>query len=478
MSRVLGIDIGTHGAKTALMDGDGRVIDIESMSYPIQYPQVGWAEQDPEDWWTAIATTIRGLAVRQELKDVSALSLSTQGGVTILLDRDFKPLYPAVSWLDSRAEEISPLIGDQIGPEEVYRLTGLQPKGHLNFSVIIWFREKRPEIFGNTSRFASAVDFLNHRLTGEFVIDLSNLALNALVDLERRDYSDRLLEIAGIPRDCLPKIAPSGMKIGTLTSRAAEDLGLPTGVQVVSGAHDQYCSSVGVGAVDSGVCVLSAGTAWVLLATTDRLLYDIESRTTPGIHVVENRYGLLTSLPAGGASLDWFRKVFREGEPAEMMDDLAEKAETGSSGLIFIPQSGSASGKGAFLGIDSAHGQPHFARAVMEGIALGNQEHLLRIDGMGLNIREITMIGGGASSRIWPGIVADMSGLPVFIPDQREAACAGAGVLALAGTGEFGSIEDAARLMRPAGRSVAPDGDNTQHYSEILKRFRTFSSKL
>ena len=471
MDCVLGIDVGTNAAKTGLFDISGSLIAIESRRYPIAYPMEGWAEQNPEHWWRAITETVRAVTERhQAARKVRAIGLSTQGGVTLLLDERFQALYPAVSWLDVRALEIVPTLRRQISVDEIYRLCGFPSLGRQNFSQIVWFREKRRDLYRKTAYFGSVVDYLNQRLTGRFAVDISNLAHNSLFDMNGRDYSQRLLDIAGLSRAQLPQIVPSGRPGGALAADAAAQLGLPPGAVVVSGAHDQYCASIGAGAVEVGDCVLSAGTAWALLATAGTLFYDHQHRLYPGIHALEGKFGLMAAVSAGGNSLAWFRDVFARDSHFSDLDQIAMKGDIGSDGLAFIPQFFSKSGKGAFVGIDTVHGLSHFARAVMEGVAVFNQLSLKRMTDLGLSINRLIMIGGGAGSALWPQIVADMAQQPVILPEQMEAPCAGAAALALAGAEVCSSVEEASRRVSTAGRSVKPDAGRSALCERLVEK--------
>ena len=433
MDLVIGIDVGTNGTRAGLFDTSGRRIAIARESYRLDFPRVGWAEQDPEDWWRALVSTTRSLVAGMSAHDrILSLSLSTQGGVTVLLDETGRTLYPAVSWLDTRPAEIREDIEKEVSASTLYGLCGLPAVRGLNFAQIFWFREKRPDLFRKTARFASTVDYLNERLSGRFVIDVSNLALNALLDISRKDYAEKLLSVLGVSHERLPAVLPSGRPVGRLTPKAAEELNLAPDVLVVSGAHDQYCASVGIGAVRPGQALISAGTAWVLLVTSDRIVYDPDQLVIPGHHALEDRTGLMATVSAGGNSLEWFKDHFAGDSSLADLDAAAAEVMPGAEGLVFLPQSRTASGRGAFIGIDASHGAAHFARAVMEGVALCNQDNLDRIRALGRDVESLTMIGGGAASSLWPCIVADAAGCPVFVADQVDAACRGAGILALA----------------------------------------------
>ncbi len=480
MKYLLGIDIGTTGTKSALFSVDGNLVDISYKGYELSYPHEGWVEQDPEDWWRALIDTVRDIIARNESgKDVVAMSLSTQGGALVLLDDNFNSICPSVSWLDTRANETTELLLQRISIEELYRMSGWSIINGLNFPVIFWFKERRPELYKNARFFASTIDYINYLLTGRFVIDYSNLALTMFMDLKRKDISDSALHIDGIDRSNVPEILPSGQVIGKLTEEAAKELGLSPDVIVVSGAHDQYCANIGAGAVESGDCVLSTGTAWVLLATCDRLYFDERSLSSssitqsifPGIHPIEGKYGLMTSVPFGGNSLKWFRDVMKPGTSYEQLDRKAAEAACGSDNLMFIPISSSGSGKGAFLGIDGMHKDFHFIRAVMEGVSFVNRKHLEMIRNAGVQVKDLIMIGGGAKSRLWPQIVADVCNVKVSLPAMSEAACAGAAVLAGTGSGVFSSIEEACKKVTKEKSFIVPNRMNVDVYKALYRKF-------
>ncbi|MBN2323572.1 MAG: hypothetical protein JXQ30_07555 [Spirochaetes bacterium] len=473
MDHLLGIDVGTTGTKSALFTEDGRFVDIEYRAYPISYPEKGWAEQDPEDWWNALCGTVRAVVKRNDAAEtVRSLSLSTQGGCLVLLDGRFSPVYSAVSWMDRRAGETSKMLLREIGMNELYKTCGWPVADSLPFPTICWFKQKRPGIFKKARYFASTIDYLNYLLTGRFAIDYTNLALTGFLDLGKRGFSERTVEIAGITKDNLPEIVPSGTVVGGLTAKAAKKLGLPANVPVVSGAHDRYCESIGAGAINAGDCVLGAGTSWVLLAAASRLCFH-KARPDekgflrsifPGLHPIEGLYGLMTVIPHGGNSLKWFRDVLRPESSFELLNGEASGIRAGSDGLMFFPISSSKSGKGAFLHIDGIHTRAHFTRAVYEGVAFMNRVQLDLFRQAGSTVRKLTMIGGGTKSSLWPGIVADVGDIPVEVPEKKEAACAGAWVLAAFGCGLCRTIREGSGLVGGEKTLIEPVKANAEIY--------------
>ena len=478
MRHILGIDVGTTGTKCALFNEQGDLCDLESLEYGLSYPMNGWVEQDPADWWGALCETVRAVLSRSgAAQTVTGLSLSTQGGALVLLDDAFEPLYPAVSWLDRRAEEIAGEIEKKISRQELYRMCGWPLLGQLGFPTVCWFRERRPDLFKKASYFASTVDYINRRLTGKFVIDCSNLALLEFLDIGRRGWSDKLMEIAGIGERNVPPVAETGTLLGQLTPEAAEDLGLPEKVKVISGAHDQYCAALGAGAIRPGQCVLSCGTAWVLVLASERIVADDRMLIYPGLHVPDGLFGLMTSVQSGGNALTWFRDGFLPGEEYEALSGRAAGVEPGSGGMLFIPKGVTRSGKASFLEFDTAHTPDHFVRSVMEGVAFANRERLDAFRDLGLDIKSLVMIGGGARSPVWPHIVADITGLPVSVPEQSESACAGAAMIAGKGTGLYGSYDEAcSRFLRDA-KTIEPDGKNREVYDALYARYSSFLEK-
>jgi len=472
MKSLLGIDIGTTAAKCALFGIDGHLIDVEYKGYSITYPREGWAEQNPEDWWNALVDTVKKVISRNKSKtNVTAMSLSTQGGCLVLLDDYFQPVYNAVSWLDHRARENIDYIQREISPDILYKNCGWGNLDCLSFPTVLWFKKNNPELFKKVRYCASTIDYLNHRLTGKFSIDCSNLAMTLFLDLFKKDWSDEVLGIAGLTRNNVPEIIESGNIIGAIKQDAAEEMGLSKDVLLISGAHDQYCSSIGAGAVHNGDCILSTGTAWVLTVTSDKLLFDNNQSIHPCIHLVENKYGLLMSVPSGGNSLNWFQTTFQPGLTYEELSREAEKSETGSKGLIFIPRDTSKSGNSAFLNIDPVHTSSCFTRAVFEGVALANRKHMEIFFENDIKISKLIMIGGGAGSSVWPQIVADVSNVPVAIPNQKETACAGAAILAGMGSKLFSSIEEAGELFTGENKIIKPVEKNAEIYNKMYGDF-------
>ncbi|MCX7707601.1 MAG: FGGY family carbohydrate kinase, partial [Anaerolineae bacterium] len=264
---LIGLDVGTTATKALLFDAEGRVLASASRGYRLITPQPGWVEQDPEDLWGAVVEVLRELSGRAAGHGrVVALCLSSQGGTTIPVDATGRALANAFSWMDQRAVEEAAAVEARWGAEFIRATTGWPLGRGLPLLHIAWFRRHRPDEFASGHYFLFVNDFVGYRLTGQLCMDPSDASITQLLDLATGDWDERLLESAGIRREQLSPIRPSGTPVGRLTAEAARSTGLSTETLLVNGAHDQYCAALATGVTRPGRVLLSCGTAWVLLA--------------------------------------------------------------------------------------------------------------------------------------------------------------------------------------------------------------------
>lgn len=485
MELLLGLDVGTTAAKALAFDRQGRVVACASQGYGLSTPQEGWVEQDPEILWQTAVAVLRQAASQIQPGDrILGMSLSSQGGTTIVVDAAGRPLYPAISWMDQRARQECELVRREFGAEALYRLTGWPLLPGLPLLHILWLRRNRPEIFRAAARFLFVNDFIGLRLTGELCMNPSDASITQLLDIAHCAWDERLLALAGVKVEQLTPILPSGMVFGQLTRSAGELTGLPTGLPVVNGAHDQYCTAVGLGVTRPGAMQLSCGTAWVVLTTPETLEIGLRSGMAVSCHAAAGRWGALRSLGGVGASLEWLVNQIWGGISAaaereqlyELVNQAAMRSAPGADGLLFFTLSGGhgetyGSSRGGFLGLTLSHSRDHLARAVLEGITYELRWALEEMRLAGVNVTELKMVGGGAKSPILPQIVADVTGIPVSLPPVTQAASWGAAVLAGVGVGVFPSFEAAAEAARGA-QILTPNARNQTLYDERYAEFR------
>ncbi len=440
MKYVLGIDVGTTGTKTLLISQDGKVVGSGYQSYELITGKGGEVEQDARAWWQAVAFAVK--TATQNLADktqIAALSLSTQGGSSLLVDENNTPLCNALTWMDSRAEQEKETIAAKFGYESIYKKTGWPLGSTLDAAKLLWHKNHNAAMFAKATKYVSTIEYINTKLTGECVIDPTNGAIRQLMDIQICKWDEDILRFIGVTLALMPTIKQTGEAIGTLTLAAAKELGLKQSTVVYCGAHDQYVAALGVGAIDVGDMVLSTGTAWVTLCITEQPMFT-DSCISPAKHVVGSLWGALTSIPVAGAALDWFKKI--AGEDYDTINEHAAKRMENARDLLFYPYHIGAklpvrliNARAAFLGLGLAHDKFDMYRAVMEGVAFQVKLVIDDYIANGAQIGTLRMAGGATKSVLWMQILSAVTGAAIIKSEQPDAACIGAAMIAAVGCG-------------------------------------------
>ncbi len=473
MKTFLGIDVGTTSLKAAIFDEDGRRLGFRSVDYTLDTdPASGTIEFDAEKYAEICRCVIAELSA--EWGRPAALSIDTQGETLILADDDGRPLCPAVVWLDNRADAEADEIRAVFGCRRVYEVTG-QPEITAGWpaSKLLWFRRRRPEIWARVGKIFLLEDWLLYRLTGAFVTEPTIQSSAIYYDITRRAWWREMLDYLGVREEQLPRLC-----------RSMEPVGVYDGIPVIAGALDQIAGTIGCGITDETRISEMTGTIMAICAMTDTIPpYDPDSIIPCHVHAIEGKYCRLLWSSTAGMALKWFRDTFCEGYSFDDLNTLAAAVPPGCDGLTVLPYfTGSTmprydpDAKAVFTGVTLAHGRGHFARAVMESVACLLRQDLEYIGADA--VREIRVTGGGANSRLWVQMKADMTGKTLQTVCESETACLGAAIFAAVGVGAFPSAEAAAvRLVSPK-ETVTPSGAD---YEEAFRRFcevdRRFGSK-
>ena len=483
---LLGIDVGTTGTKTMLFSTDGTVLAHAYQAYPMYTPAVGFSEQDAEDWWQAVCQTVKSACSQAGVTEVAAISLSLQGGTMVPVDRDGCPVRRAMVWNDIRCTAEMEAYRKEVGPADtMYEKTGWNLGPGLLPMQIRWMKDHEPALFEKTAMFLSVPDYISMKMTGTPAVDLSNLGINQLGDIRRRCYDAQLLRFAGITEEKLPKIVASGDVIGHLTEEAAAQLGLTTETVLVAGAHDQYAVALGAGAVNNGDILIGSGTCWVVTAIGDAPSFD--TGLSQSVSAVPGKWGSLRSLSSGGVCLEWWRRNLTAAEdgsqlPFDVINAEAATRKAAEDGLFFVPFAGYAPAggkfrKAAFWGMDLSHDRFHLAKAILEGVVF---QVLLMLESFRTKPAQtgIILTGGGSKSPLWRQLVADISGLPVRIPEVADMACVGAAVMAGMGCGLFADAQQGCRALAVKEQVIYPDPTRTAVYRPLYERYKRCAADL
>lgn len=484
MQYLLGIDVGTTGTKTLLFSADGQCLGHAYRPYPLHTPQVGYSEQQAGDWWQAVVDTVREVCTDPEIcENVAAISLSLQGGTVVPVDKDGKPLRPAIVWNDSRCQAEQKAFLREVGSaEQMYEMTGWDLGLNLPALSIRWIKDNQPEIFDKAAMFLSVPDYVAMKMTGIPAIDPSDAGINQLTDIRKGAYEQKLLDFAGIREDQLPKILPSGTAIGHLTEQAAKELGLTTKTLLVTGAHDQYAVALGAGASHAGDILIGSGTCWVVTAISDKP--DFASGLSQSVAAVPGKWGSLQSLSSGGVCLDWLRKQI--ADESQMSYDVINREvssrKAAEDGLFFYPFTGKSSDdkrftRGSFVGLDLSHDRFHMARAIMEGVVF---QTLWMMESFATKPSEegLILAGGASKSPVWAQLLADISGLPVRIPEIADLACVGAAIMAGVGCGLYVDAEEGYRRLSVKERKCLPNPEKTKQYASLFAAYKQQAKRI
>ena len=479
MSVVIGLDIGTSGARALAVDANGDVLAEASVEYPILTPRPGWSEQHPEDWWRAARTAIRKVAIDAR-ESVVGLGLAGQMHGAVFLDASDRVIRPALLWNDQRTDRQCRQIAEALGQEQLIAITGNPALTGFQAPKILWLRDEEPANFQHIAHVLLPKDYVRLRLSHDYATDASDASGTLLLDLRRRSWSPEILKALDLPAQWFPTVCESPLAVGTLDPKVATELGLPPGIPIAAGAGDNAAAAVGSGIVADGLISASIGSSGVLFAHTGNFAPDPSGRLHAFCSAVPGGYHLLGVTLAAGASLRWWRTVLNSKDGYGVLSDLAATAPPGAEGLIFLPYlTGERTphldplARGAFFGLTSRHGPEHLTRALMEGVVFSLAESLAIMIERGILIEQIRVIGGGARSALWRQIQADVFGMPVYQTVVDEGPAYGAALLAAVSAGLFASVEEACSVVRLRPDVTEPDQRRTQLYKKYFELYKS-----
>jgi xylulokinase len=492
---VLGIDVGTTGAKCAFYTKNGIQRASAYQEYPMIHPQGGWVEEDPGRWWSAVAANIRRCFDSGAVtpSQVAAVGVSCTNAV-IPLDKDGNHLYNAILQLDQRTEGEVEWVIKNIGKERICRVTGNRiARGTFSLPTLRWYMNKRPDIVKKTHKFVVPSGFIIHKLTGNFSINTSRMGFTLLSDIRSGAWDEDLARDAGVPVELLPAPYQATDIIGSVNRQAASLTGLLEGTSVVAGAMDTVAAAVGAGAVRAGDTFLAVGTCGRLCFAADKPVFD--DRLMHCRHAVEGLWLTVEATNASGASLRWFRDVFggavldrcaRGGKDIyAVMDDLAAESVPGAGGLIYLPYlSGERcpiwdpNARGVFFGLHFGTAYADMVRAVFEGVVYSIRQGMdivLEHNSMSENL---TLGGGIANSLIWSQMFADILDHPIIRLNVHETETLGGAILAAYGVGLISDMGDMARDAAKGSEVLMPDRRAAAVYKEYFPLFRKLYGDL
>lgn len=484
----LGIDLGTSSVKIIAMNKEGKVVASVSKEYPVYYPAKGWAEQNPEDWWNGTRDGIKELIEKNNLSkdEIRGIGFSGQMHGLVALDENNLVLTPAILWCDQRTQDECDYITEVVGPENLSKWTGNKALTGFTAPKILWLRKHKPEVYSRIKHVLLPKDYIRFKLTGEFATDVSDASGTLLFDVEKRNWSKEVLNKLDIDEALMPKAYESSEITGYVTNEAANETGLRQGTIVVGGGGDQAAGAVGTGCVESGIISVAMGTSGVVFASQKDYAVDSENRLHSFCHA-NNEWHVMGVMLSAASCLKWWVEDVLKGDNASF-DELLAEAEgvpAGSEGLIFLPYLmgertpySDPNAKGCFIGLNITHTRAHMTRAILEGVAFGLKDSLEVAKNLNVPIDGVRVNGGGAKSKLWRQILADVFDARIDMINSVDGPSLGAAILAAVGAGEFESVKDACSKVIKVTDSVQPDPFSVEKYKKQYKVYNSLYGVL
>lgn len=475
--KIAGLDIGTTGCKLTVFDESGEYLGKAYREYAVRRDMSGH-EIDAAAVMDSVYAVIREMA--DQYKDISGIGVTSFGETFVMTDGTGKPLHPAMLYTDPRGGEECAELTRKVGEERITRITGLRPNEMYSLPKILWIKRHRPEIYAAAKHIYLIEDYAVWRLTGRAQIDYSLATRTMAFDINTLTWSGEIFNTAGIDISLMSEPVPTGTDAGSITPETAERTGLSPECRIISVSHDQVAAAVGAGALDGRTAVDGAGTSECLTPVYDSLPdLSVMRRGSFCVvpYAVTGKYVTYAFSSTGGALIRWCLETFGKGETYGSMEAGYPKDEP--TGLLVLPHfagSGTPSldmgSKGAILGLTTATDGSAIYRACMEGVAYEMRLNYEALAGSGIHFKKLHATGGGAKSRMWMQIKADVLNLPITALKTSDAGTVGSAMMTGVATGLFTNLEDAALRMVREAETYEPRPEMHEQYMRIYQRYK------
>ena len=478
----IGIDLGTSAVKLLLMDESGKIHNIISKEYPLYFPQPGWSEQNPYDWYDKTIEGMKELIEGADKSQIRGISFGGQMHGLVILDENDEVIRPAILWNDGRTTKEVEYLNGVIGKETLSAYTANIAFAGFTAPKILWVKANEPENFRRICKIMLPKDYLAYRLSGTFCTDLSDASGMLLLDVKNRCWSKEMCDICGITMDQLPKLFESYEKVGVVKPEIAGELGLPGDVIVAAGAGDNAAAAVGTGTVGNGRCNISLGTSGTIFISSDTFGVDRNNALHSFDHA-DGKYHLMGCMLSAASCNKWWME-----DILGTKDFGAEQSgidKLGENHVFFLPYlMGERSpwndpmARGTFTGITMDTTRQDMTQAVLEGVAFATRDMYEVAKSIGIKPLRTKICGGGAKSPLWRKMIANILNLKVDIPSCEEGPGMGGAMLAMVAAGAYESVEAAAEAIVKVSGTEEPDPALVEKYEARYQQFKTLYPAL
>ena len=473
----IGIDLGTSAMKLLLTDETGSILNAVTREYPLHFPQQGWSEQDPADWWNACILGIPELLSGFDKGRVAGIGVAGQMHGLVALDEQDEMIRPAILWNDGRTAEETEWLNTVIGKNKLSAYTGNIAFAGFTAPKLLWMQKHEPEHFAQIAGIMLPKDYLNYRLTGVHACDYSDGSGMLLLDVEHKRWSKEMLDICHVSESQMPKLFESYEVIGTVLPEVAKTLGIPETVKVIAGAGDNAAAAVGTGTVGNGACNISLGTSGTIFISSDSFGVDPMN----GLHAfahADGHWHLMGCMLSAASCNKWFCEeiLYTADYPKEQTD---MEAKLGDNRVFFLPYLmgerspiNDVNARGTFVDLSLDTTRRDMVQAVMEGVAFAIRDSFEVAKAIGVRIERSKLCGGGAKSPVWRRMLCNILNIPLDLPQTEQGPGYGGAMLAMVGTGLFASVRDCADALVQVKETIFPDPALAAKYEKRYQQFK------
>lgn len=478
----IGVDLGTSAVKLLLMDEKGKVLNIVSKEYPLFFPQPGWSEQNPEDWYEKTLEGIQELTREFDKSRIAGISFGGQMHGLVVLDENDKVLRPAILWNDGRTGKETDYLNQVVGKEKLSACTANIAFAGFTAPKILWMKENESELFAQIKKIMLPKDYLAYRLSGVHCTDVSDASGMLLFDVKNRTWSKEMMDICGVREEQLAKVFESYEAVGTLKEEIARDLGLSAAVKIIAGAGDNAAAAVGTGTVGDGMCNISLGTSGTVFISSREFGVD-ENNALHSFAHADGTYHLMgCMLSAASCNKWWMDEILKTTEYGKEQEGIEK---LGQNHVYFLPYlmgerspHNDPEARGAFIGMTMDTTREDMTQAVLEGVAFALRDSFEVAKKLGISIDRTKICGGGAKSPLWKKIIANVLNVKVDVIESEEGPALGGAMLAAVGCGEYDSVKEIAEAVVKIVETIEPEAELAAAYETRYQQFKRYYPAL
>ena len=472
----VGIDLGTSSVKLLLMDDQGRIVNVVSKEYPLYFPNPGWSEQRPEDWYEKTMEGLKELLSVCDKSQVAGISFGGQMHGLVILDSEDRVIRPAILWNDGRTVEECDYLNQVIGMDKLSEYTANISFTGFTAPKILWVKNKEPENFKKIAKIMLPKDYLAYKLTGVHCTDVSDASGMLIFDVKNRRWSKEMIDICGIREEQLAKVYESYEAVGTLKPEIAEELGLGSHVKVAAGAGDNAAAAVGTGTVGDGMCNISIGTSGTIFISSEKFGVDPHNALHAFAHADGHYHLMGCMLSAASCNKWWMDNILKTSEYAKEQESIEK---LGENHVYFLPYlMGERSphndpfARGTFIGMTMDTTREDMTQAILEGVTFAFRDCLEIAKSLGIQIERTKICGGGAKSPLWVKMVANILNLKVDLLESEEGPSLGGAMLAAVACGAYDNVNEIAQKLVKVVSTVEPEPELVEKYEKRYRQFK------